>query len=257
MIRLLLVLIAAPSFLFAQTKIRSVALTLDAASAAVDRPGDIYITAKDGTIQHFDTDGQLKATLTTPIPDLFDPRDGSRLFAFYRKARRYDFLNPSFEVTKSVHMDSSMVVDPLLVCPSGDYNLWAIDAADKTLKKIDPSTSAIAVEVILKEFPDLSSIKFIREYQGFLFIHDAKSGIIVFSGMGRQLKKLGDDNISYFNFIGEELYYKQGNQLQLFNLFTTETRSLPVTQSAQIALITDERLYLLNGRTMEIFSAIR
>ncbi|MEO8473460.1 MAG: hypothetical protein ABI477_14775 [Chryseolinea sp.] len=257
MIRLLLLLIVAtPSLLSAQTKIKSVALPLDVASAAVDRPGEIYVTSNDGTIRHYDIDGGLKAILTGEIPDLFEPRDGSRLFAFYRKGRHYDLINPSFEVSKSLRIDSSMVVDPLLVCPSGDYNIWAIDVADKTLKKIDPATSAILVEVELNEFADLLTIKSIREYQGFLFIHDSKKGLIIFSGMGKQLKKIGDSNISYFNFIGEELYYKIGNQLQLFNLFTTETRSLPLPQFSQIALITDERLYLLGDKTLEIFTPI-
>ena len=256
MTRLIILLLALPAMLLAQTKIKSVQLTGDVISVSIDRPGDVYIALSDGIVQHFGSDGQLLGVLKSGAPDLFDPRDGARLFAFYRKSRHYEYLNPSFEVTKSTTIDSSLVSEPWLVCPSGDYNIWAIDAADNTLKKISPSTSEITTEVVLKEFPDVSGIKFMREYQGFLFIHTTANTILVFNGMGRQLKSIGAGRATYFNFIGEELYYLDEGQLNLFNLFTADSRLIKLAFPARIALVSDERLYLINKNVLEVFTPV-
>ena len=71
--------------------------------ATVDRPGELYIVTKQGQIQRFDTNGNLVSEYKNqPTPTLFDPRDGARLFAYFRQDQHYSYLSPSLEVTKSL-----------------------------------------------------------------------------------------------------------------------------------------------------------
>jgi hypothetical protein len=92
-----------------------------------------------------------------------------------------------------------------------------------------------------------------REYQGFVFILHKKEGIHVFNSMGKHLRTLAIPGLTYFNFIGEELYYLQGNKLKFFDLFTADTRELTLPAPATIALLTDERLFLIKNTTIDIY----
>ena len=240
----------------AQTKITSISVSGEIIGAYVDRVGELYIHTKSGQIQKFDINGKLISLFKRPeTPTLFDPRDGSRLFAFYRNSRKTEFLNPSFDVTHAAVIDSAFVIDPWLVCTSGDHNLWILDSADHSLKKISPATSSVLVDV---QFPDEPSIKwssltYAREYQGFVFFFEEDKAIHIFNGMGRWIKSIRDSKLRYFNFLGEEIYYPSANDLIFINLFSGEQRKLPITKAFKFALVTDERLFLVHTNSIDFF----
>jgi len=236
----------------AQTKIKSIKVSDEITYATVDRPGELYITTSKGQIKRFDVEGNMVSEYNRDPITLFDPRDGARLFAYYRKDQHYAYLNPSFETTAVHTLDSSMVIEPWLACASGDHNLWIFDAADKTLKRINVATSSIDAAIQLTDLTDLSALEYMREYQGFLFLHHRDKGILVYSSMGRYLRSIGGKGVKSFNFIGEELYYVENSKINLFNLFTTETRELPLSGNFQFVLMTDERLYKIMGKTIEV-----
>src|SRR6188768_1101920 len=151
-------------------KIKSVEVSDSIKFAAVDRPGELYIMTRRGHLQHFDKDGKLLSFYKNPpAPTLFDPRDGSRLFAYFRKTQQYAYLSPSFETTANYKIDSAFVIDPWLICASGDHNIWILDAADWSLKKIDVKHGAVSTEVELASLNKESKENIIsmREYQGF------------------------------------------------------------------------------------------
>jgi hypothetical protein len=76
--------------------------------------------------------------------------------------------------------------------------------------------------------------------------------------MGKELRTIGTGAVTYFNFIGEELYYPDKNQqLTFFSLFSAETHSLHLPQKASFSLVTDTRIFSVSGRTVEIFDAPR
>ncbi|MFD0998932.1 hypothetical protein ACFQ21_06415 [Ohtaekwangia kribbensis] len=242
----------------AQTrKIKTLEVSDTIRYAAVDRPGELYIVTTSGQLQKFDTDGKLLALhKDKPAPTLFDPRDGSRLFAFFRESRQYNFLNPSFEAVQAFSIDSSFATEPWLACVSGDYNIWLFDVADWTLKKINTTTGALSVEEVIEtKSKQKSNYTFLREYQGFVFLLDVSEGILIFNGVGKHIRTIAVKNLSYFNFLGEELYYLQGDTLRFFDLFTTETREQKLATQGNFALITDERFFLIRKNIIEIYRA--
>jgi hypothetical protein len=239
-----------------QKKLKTVEVSDTIVAASIDRPGDIYITMRSGQSQRFDKDGKLlNLYRKDPAPTAFDPRDGARLFAFYRTTASYDFLNTSFEIVGSYKIDSAFSLEPWLACTSGDYSLWVLDSQDWNLKKVNVPTGTVPVEVPIPATIGRHKTDFIamREYQGFVFLLHKKEGIHIFNAMGKHLRTVGTPGLTYFNFIGEELYYLQGNQLKFFDLFTTDTRDLMLPAPAQIALLTDERLLLINSISITIY----
>jgi len=147
-----------------------------------------------------------------------------------------------------------MAIDPWLMCVSGDYNFWVLDAADISLKKINASSGTVTTDAKIAEQPDdISSYVYLREYQGFVFVLHKKKGVLIFSGLGRLLKVVGESDLSHFNFLGEELYFQTGNTINFFNLFTAETRELHLKQTGQFVLLTDERLYIIQKNSIDFF----
>lgn len=247
-------LIAIP--LAAQPPTKTLSLELDVISVAIDRPGDLYVTVANGKLFRIDSDGNISPlTEVTQLPSLFDPRDGSRLFSYYRDKQRFAYFSMTREMSSHA-VDSAFAIEPWLVCPSGDYNVWIADASDNTIRKINNTTARIDAEVHFGS--NVSAIRFMREYQGFLFVLHPGRGIVVFSGMGKELRTIGTGAITYFNFLGEELYYPENNQqLTFFSLFSGETRTLKLPRKASFSLVTDTRVYAVNGRTVQIFEAPR
>lgn len=241
---------------YAQKKIISVSVKDEIISAYIDRVGELYIITTNNDIQKFDIDGKLLSTYNEGVaPALFDPRDGSRLFAFYRKDRKVLYLSPSLKPNEDMKIDSAFVIDPWLACSSGDHDVWILEAADETLKKINPRKSTMLVEVKLPKDPSIkfSNITFMREYQGFLFLLEKEKGMHVFNGMGMWIKTIATPSIRYFNFLGEELYYPSSGKLMFTNLFTGEQREVPVSYPFEIALATDERLFLVQKNRIDFF----
>ncbi|HEY3403431.1 MAG TPA: hypothetical protein VGK59_08600 [Ohtaekwangia sp.] len=237
-------------------KIRTQEVSDSITTVAVDRPGDLYIITKEGQLQHFDKDGKLYSLYKKdPSPTLFDPRDGSRLFAYFRPVQQYAYMSPSFEITQRIQLDSAFSIDPWLVCASGDYNVWILDAADWSLKKIDTKKGLVLTETVLP--PAFSKLKSdyltLREYQGFLFIADHSKGIHVFNSLGNHLRTISVPLPSYFNFLGEELYYQSGTSLIFFDLFSAETRELKLPETSIFSVLTDERLFLIKPRQIHIY----
>ena len=111
------------------------------------------------------------------------------------------------------------------------------------------------VDVKLPNDPPIKflDITFMREYQGFLFLQEKGKGIHVFNGMGRWIKSITASNLAYFNFLGEELYYPSRGKLIFTNLFTGEQRETSVSNNFEIALATDERLFLLQKNRIDFF----
>jgi hypothetical protein len=240
----------------AQRSIKSVQLEDRIVAVAIDRPGDLYATLESGKVFRVDAEGNVSPLAALPqSPTLFDPRDGSRLFAYYRANQRFAYVSMSREMS-SHEVDSAFAISPWLVCPSGDHNVWIADAADNTIRKINNTTSRIDAEIRFSG--DVSIIRYMREYQGFLFVLHPARGIIVYSAMGKELRTIGTGGVVYFNFLGEELYYPDtAGHLVLFNLFSTETRTMKLPRAAAFSLLTDTRLYSIQNSGVEIYQVPR
>ena len=239
-----------------QEKIKSLTLSDTILYSAVDRPGDFYAITRGGQIQRFDKDGRLSVLYkTAQAPTIFDPRDGARMFAYFRHDQHYEFLSPSFSVTGSYKIDPSFAIQPWLMCTSGDHKLWLLDKADHSLKKINVRESEVELEVVVDSLiQDTEAFKTMREYQGFVFLLDPAKGILIFNGLGKHIRTIEVPGVQNFNFLGEELYYLKGNTLRFFNLFTAEERHMQIPGNTTDALLTDERMILITPLQIDIFA---
>ncbi|MBX2947217.1 MAG: hypothetical protein KF725_15410 [Cyclobacteriaceae bacterium] len=247
--------VALPFYVAGQQR-ATVQLKGEVTGASVDRPGDLYIQFADGTIQKYDGNGKLLQEVKPKVPlTVFEPRDGSRAFSYERPGQWYSFA--WFGSFNQVKIADEFAIEPWLVCSSGDNNLWVVDAADLSIKKINTGKGSIDVEVLLsrdvhKRKEDLISI---REYQNFLFIHNKNTGIEIFNALGKQLRVIPGKDILYFNFLGEELYYVQNNKLIFYDLFDRTIRENTLNNAMLFFIATDEYEYHIYNKKVEIYPA--
>ena len=238
-------------------KIKSITLNDTIAYVCIDRPGDIYVVTRTGQIQRFDKNGKLSLLYKAQMqPTLFDPRDGARLFVYYRQDQHYEFLNPSFEPLVAYKIDPAFAIQPWLICPSGEYKLWILDEVDHSLKKVDVKSAEVEVEVVADStlIDDATAFNTMREYQNYVFLLDPARGIFVFNGLGKHIKTLHIPGVESFNFLGEDLYYLRNGSLEFFNLFTGEVRRTKIPAGYSNALVTDERMILFTPQGMDLFA---
>lgn len=232
---------------FAQKQVASLELPADVSFATVDRPGDLYVIMKNGDAVKFDKNAQQigKKKFST-LPTIFDPKDGTRAFAYYRSLQAIESITPDLSFGEFTPLHPEFAVNAWLVCPSKN-EFWILDGADFSLKKTKDKGTAIAYESAFTKEKDPT---YMREYLNFLFVLD--NGIHVLNNLGKKIRKI-DTNVTDFGFLGEELYYVSGPSLQFVDLYTTEKRNLPLPHTAQFAFLTDDRMILIDGKKVEFF----
>jgi hypothetical protein len=247
----LLILIATTNVL-AQQKTVSIN-SKDIAFAYVDRPGDLYLLKTNNVLTKIDQQGNVVSEQSFPEPlSLFEPRDGARMFAYHNQSQRCYFF--SAETKQEFKIEQEYAIFPTLVCSSGDYHIWILDGEDFSLKRVNPAQSKVLVDIPVntKQFTSAPQIKSMREYQGFLFMHEKNTGIIIFNNIGIQIKTIPGGNIEYFNFIGEELYYKVNDKHIFLDLFDSTTREENLKTGCKLLLITDATQYTQFEDRLEI-----
>lgn len=212
--------------LHAQQPTRIVELP-DVHGATADRAGDFYVVTGDA-IHKYDTNGVELHRVNAPSQTtLFDTGNGVRLLAYFRDARKYIIYPPSLTPRDAVEIDPAFAIDPWLMCSSGDYDIIILDAADWSVKAIDTRRAVVDYEFAL-DLADASKpeITFMREYQGFLFLLDARTGISIYNRLGMKVRDLPVEGLRSFNFLGQELYYYQNGSIHFTDLFTLDTRTV-------------------------------
>jgi hypothetical protein len=186
-------------------------------------------------------------------PTVFEPRDGARMFIYFADTKKGSFFSP--ETKQEFNIQNHYAIEPILATSSGDNNVWIVDKADWSVKRFDPKASKIVAEALIDktQFEGEPKILAVREYQNFLFVLEKNTGILIFNGLGKQIKKVDGKEIPYFNFLGEELYYKKGDKLIFYDLFDGKTREENTDEKSRYTLLTDARKYVVYTDRIDVF----
>ncbi len=234
----------------------TITLDVDIVWAGIDRPGDLFIVMANGDVQKYDKTGKKIGShkFSTP-PTLLDPLDGVQSFFYHRKNQTYGTMSYDFTTITPHAVDPAFAVSPWLVCPAL-RELWILDSADFSIKKTALNSTAISLENALQHLPEkkITDYTSLREYQNYVFLLDKTAGVHVFNPLGKYIRTLGDKNMSYFNFLGEELYYVSGSDLIFIDLYDAGRREIPMKAGMdfRFVLLNEDRMYGVGGRTITI-----
>ncbi|MCX7638077.1 MAG: hypothetical protein N2044_09570 [Cyclobacteriaceae bacterium] len=240
-----------PFGLLAQNMIAEIPLKEKPMYAYVDRPGELYIRFESRIIR-YDINGKETGSYSPVHPALhFEPRDGSRMFTYDSQTKRYGFA--AFGKYPSTPLPEEYAVEPIAACSAGDNGLWIFDHADFSFKRVNLHKGRIDVEFKLPASLHQENIVAMREYQGFLFVA-TPTKLHLFSSMGKLLKSL-EATAADFDFLGEEVYFRNNDQLIFFDLFDGTTRRESLNQGLSFIRLTDERRFLIYADRLFILQA--
>ena len=220
-------------------------------AATVDRLGNFFLVLKNGKVNKYDANGKRIASLKSKQVDLLEPWYHPSIFVFDRANKKFTRYGRYFENPNETEVDASWAIEPYLVSIRADNHVWILDKADASLKHINPLTGATVSEFPIDtvQFKSKPLFTHLREYQNLLFVLDQQSGILIFSILGKQVEHIQKKGIQNFNFVGEELYYADSNTIQFFDLTTEAARKVKVAGNNKFALVTDERMILIDAKS--------
>jgi len=231
-------------------------------AASVDRLGNFYFVLPSGTLQKYDPDGNLLDEVKEGVIPLtlLEPWNPLKVFTYSYSNKMMKHWDHHLTLLEEKPLEASLSITPQLVCPANEvHKAWILDAADYSIKKVNLATNEIEIDAILpKEWAsDDSNYVFMREYQNRIFLLDKNKGILMLNMLGKLITTIEVTGLDFFNFMGEELSYRKGSEIMLFDLFTGETRiaaSLDPAKTITTSIITDERLVLITPDKVEILA---
>jgi hypothetical protein len=216
---------------------------------SVDRLGNFFIVST-GLVKKIDANGKVTASLKQKNITILEPWYHPAIFIYDQKKNSCLYFDRNFENEKEIKVNSAWAIEPSLACPSNDNKIWLFDQADASVKKVNPLTNEVLIEFILDttQFKTAPSFTFLREYQSMIFLLDKYSGILVLNSIGKQIKKIDKNGISNFGFFGEYLYYLDDPAIKFLHLVTEEAFEVKVEGNNKFALVSDERILLVNQK---------
>lgn len=241
-------------------RLESIKLNNPAHQISIDRQGNIYVSSLNGAIDKYDSNGELQAHYSPTkksTPRIIEAWQGLRVFAFYKDFQEYSFFNRFLGESERYTFGNQQVTSNLsLSTIATDNNIWALDAQQLSLKKIDiNSNEAISetnLNLILKN--NTHDFTYIREYQNLVFISDSKNGILVFDNIGNYLETLPLFNISFFSFKDSSLISIQNGKVIYFDIYTKQKKEVSLPDpSYTFVLMENKRVFLFKKETLDIF----
>ena len=223
--------------------------------AGVDRPGDLFLVLNSGGVEKYDTTGKLIGhyNFKSP-PTLFEPLDGTKSFYYFQPDNIYGELSYDLSTATSFKLEPYFAVSPILVC-SSNHDIWILDAGNGEIKKTNSQNGSIALESVVHDWKSsqIKNIKYMREYQNYLFILNTAVGVEMYDPIGNYVTTFLGSGIASFNFLGEEIYYTLGDKIILTDLYTFEKRKIQMEKSYLFALIVENYIFCADGKEVTIF----
>jgi hypothetical protein len=235
---------------------------------SIDTYFNFYVADDKGNVFKYDSMGnQLlrfspskKATVS-----LLESWRTVNIFLFYRDIQEYTILD-RFLTTSSSNStfrqneedNETGIGFARLASLALDNNLWIFDDEDFSLKKYNTRINKVilhtSLDLILN--PSYYDLSFMREYQNLLFVNDKNSGILVFDNLGNYKTKLPYKGLSYFNFLGNNIYFISEGKLIIYDIYTSKQKSilLPGEKTYNYAPLSETKGYLFSSDSIEIYN---
>ncbi len=227
---------------------------------SIDQTGNIYFATFNGIIVKYDPLLAEKSVFSPSNPNtatLLEAWQGLRIFSFHRDVQQFRLINRNLSLHEDYGFPPELIGFAEVAFPASDNNVWVVDQQDLRLKKYDVISKRITVQTALNMILDSENYTILhaREYQNKLFISTKSNGILIFDNLGNFLKTYQYQNVSSFNFLGDELYFIDGNSLVKLNLYQDgESKSeLPNSEKWKFALINGDHMYLFSDSQLALY----
>jgi hypothetical protein len=204
---------------------------------STNQSGTLFLGDAQGVVRAYDTTGRVTHTFSPPrVAEVTTLEAGQhlRVFCFYRDVQEYLLLDRTLTALPGYEKPARIAPDEVgfarLAALAPDGQLWLFDDTDFSLKKYNPATRRVSLHVPLELVLAGQDPLFValREYQNLVFLHDGRSGVLVFDNAGNFRSKIAAGAAGPVGFYGDELYFTRDGELHFVHLYNGATRRFPL-----------------------------
>ena len=230
----------------------------DATFLTTDKLGNVYVVIENQLLQ-FDPNGKPLANYSANNLGALryvDAGNPMKILLFYPDFARLIILDSKLSLQSNINLREIKINQPLTTCNSKENGYWVYDREDDQLKKIDLNLKVIQQSGNLTQiigyqiFPGR-----MVEENGFVYINNPSSGILVFDRFGAYYKTIPYQNLTNFQVIEKDVLFINNNKLFRYDsksLSETEVL-LPQHDSILTVRIEQNKLYLLTNDSLNFY----
>ena len=224
-----------------------------------DKLGNSFVVVENQLLQ-FDPVGKplanfsLKSVGTLQFVDASNPM---KILLFYPDFAQIIVLDAQLSLQSQIDLRSLRFFQPLTVCTSKENGYWIYDRHDDMLKKLDFNLQEVAQSSNLSQILGYQIRPCLMiEENGFIYINNPETGILVFDRLGTYYKTIPYPNIVSFQVIDKDVLFITKNKLVKLEFKTLSEKEvlLPQQDSVRIARIERDKLYLLTNDSLNFYS---
>lgn len=230
----------------------------EATFLTTDKLGNAYVIIENQLLQ-FDLKGKPKANYSENnlgALRFVDAGNPMKILLFYPDFARLILLDSKLSPQSTINLRELKINQPLTACNSKENGYWVYDREDDQLKKLDQNLQIIQKSGNLtQEIGYQIQPGIMVEDNGFVYINNPSSGILVFDRFGAYYKTIPFKNLVNFQVIEKDILFINNNKLFRFDsssLSETEVL-LPQHDLIRTARIEQHQLYLLTSDTLNFY----
>lgn len=223
---LLLLFVFSISISFAQ--VSNPIVLKDAVSFSKDRYDNVFYVTTNQDVKKYGDDKLIYSPQRRKEITNLEAWNSIKIFLFSKEYQEYTVLDKYLTEIYTKAFNIENVGFASFATISLDGNIWLFDNSDFSIKKVDIQNGNIIsktpLNLIIKE--SQNEVLFMKEYGNFLYISTANNGILVFDNLGTYKKKLPFNNVLFFDFTDNTIYFQNENSIKHFNLIKLETTQM-------------------------------
>ena len=243
--KLLFYIVFAISTSFAQVP-NSIVLD-NAISFSKDRYDNVFYITENQDVKKYGDNYLIYSSQKRKKITNIEAWNSIRIFLFSKEFQEYTVLDKYLTELYTRSFKLEHVGFASFTTLALDGNIWLFDNTDFSLKKINISNgnkiSTTGLNLIIDESEN--EILFMKEYGNYLYVSTVHNGVLVFDNMGTYKKKLPFNNLSFFDFKNEKMYYLEKGNINYFDLIKLELKVSESLMNASKILITEDNSFLI------------
>jgi hypothetical protein len=235
-----------------------------AAFMTTDKLGNCYTVLENNELDKYNNAGLPEfnfSNKTLGKLKCVDATNPLKVLLFYQDFNQVLVLDNKLSLRTQFSLRELDILQPLLICTSVNEGMWVYDQEDFQLKRLDMELKTVqeSGNIVQITGAALQPVQLV-ESNGYLYMNNPKTGILVFDLFGTYYKTIPVKDIASFQVVGDELFYYKGIVLNKFQLKTLEDKVYVLPEPADSTLkfvrIENQKIFILKTEALNIYSII-
>ncbi len=229
---------------------------LDCRFFTTDRLQNIYIITAKNEILKYNQDGSFDAqyvNLEMGRLGVLDASNPFKILVYYPDFQSFKLLDKELNTLGTYNLNNLGVARVGSIAMGDDGRVWIYDAGKNKLFTFDNGQTQQVQGGVMPFAGKVPSMMLMRENT--LFVNVPTEGVFLFDRFGKYLKKLDLKNVSYFQVIGNQLFFQQNGKIMRYNLQNFATSPLPLPSDVkgdELVRMEKNFLYTQQGKTIVV-----